>query len=257
MDLIKQIEDNFFSVSRYWGSLNSSLIQIDSVCAMNTGVAISDINWTWNEKPLNNNDATSVSAIKEYYSKLNLRFWWWVYPCGQSYETQKILQDSGFRLIEKVPCMATDLNNSFLDMQLADNISISEVKDQNDLSTWKTVSFNGFEMPDRAREQYGSFVSSFKPSHQSPQKLFLAYLDGVPAATSILFTDGNSAGIYYVSTLPAHRNKGCGLRVTQAAMQSAKESGSTNITLQATPMGARIYMRAGFHQYCHAEIYKL
>jgi hypothetical protein len=39
-------------------------------------------------------------------------------------------------------------------------------------------------------------------------------------------------------------------------MQSAKKSGFTDVILQATPMGLRIYKRAGFTQYCQAEIYK-
>ncbi|PKN52341.1 MAG: hypothetical protein CVU55_07360 [Deltaproteobacteria bacterium HGW-Deltaproteobacteria-13] len=257
MDLIKQIEENFFAVSRYWGSLNSSLRQAESIYAMNTGVTISDINWVWNEKPLNNDNAKSIAEIKDIYKRLNLRFWWWVYPRGQSPETQRMLQDAGLRLIVKVPCMAADLNKSLSEGQPADNITISEVKDKEGLRTWERISFHGFEMPPRAQEQYAAFVSSFKLGAESPQKLFLAYLDGIPAATSLLFTNKSSAGIYYVSTLPAYRNKGCGLRITQAAMQSAKESGFKDIILQATPMGAKVYPRAGFQEYCHAEIYKL
>ncbi len=112
-------------------------------------------------------------------------------------------------------------------------------------------------MPQRAREQYGAFVSSFDLGAQSPQKLFLAYCEGKPVATSLLFTHKNSAGIYYVSTLPAFRNKGFGLKITQAAMQAAKESGFKNVILQATPLGAKVYIRAGFKEYCQAEIYKL
>ncbi|HUN53704.1 MAG TPA: GNAT family N-acetyltransferase [Smithella sp.] len=257
MDFIKHIEENFFAVSRYWGSLNSSLTQNESICAMNTGVTISDINWVWNEKPLGKDDAKFIPVIKEYYKKLNLRFWWWVYPSGQSSETQSILEDEGLRLIEKIPCMAADLNDSLSGRHFPDNIKISEVKNKNDLRIWEAISFHGFEMPLRAKEQYGAFVSSFELGAQSPQKLFIAYLDGVPAAASLLFTFKNSAGIYYVSTLPASRNKGCGMRITQAAMQSAKESGFKDVTLQATPQGAKIYLRAGFKEYCHAEVYKL
>jgi len=257
MDLIKHIEENFFAISRYWGSLNCSLTQIESIYAMNTGVTISDINWAWNEKPLNNDNAKSIAAIKEYYKKSNLRFWWWVYPSGQSPETRRMLQDEELRLIEKVPCMAADLNDSASEGQSPNNVTISLVKDKNDLLIWEDISFHGFEMPRRAREQYGAFVSSFKLGEQSPQKLFIAYLDGIPAAASLLFTYKNSAGVYYVSTLPASRNKGCGMRITQAAMQSAKESGFKDVILQATPKGAKVYLRAGFKEYCHAEIYKL
>jgi GNAT superfamily N-acetyltransferase len=257
MDLIKHIEENFFAVCRYWGGLNSSLIQAGSIGAMNTGVAIADINWVWNEKPLTSDDVKSIADIKEIYKKLNLRFWWWVYPCGQSPETSRILQDAGLRLIEKGPCMAADLNDSVSDEQIPDNVIISPVRNKNDLLIWEDISFHGFEMPQRAREQYGAFVSLFDLAAQSPQKLFLAYFDGKPVSTSLLFTHKNSAGIYYVSTLPAFRNKGSGLKITQAAMQAAKESGLKNVILQATSLGAKVYIRAGFKEYCRAEIYKL
>jgi GNAT superfamily N-acetyltransferase len=257
MDLIKHIEENFFAVCRYWGGLNSSLIQAGSIGAMNTGAAIADINWVWNEKPLTNDDAKFIADIKEIYKKLNLHFWWWIYPGGQSPKTSSLLQNAGLRLIEKVPCMAADLNDSASEGPSPNNVTISLVKDKNDLLIWEDISFHGFEMPQRSREQYGAFVSSFDLAAQSPQKLFLAYFDGKPVSTSLLFTHKNSAGIYYVSTLPAFRNKGFGLKITQAAMQAAKESGFKNVILQATPLGAKVYIRAGFKEYCRAEIYKL
>ncbi len=79
---------------------------------MNTGVSISDFNWVWNESPLTNDDVRSIADIKKIYKKLNLRFWWWIYPSGQSPETRVLLQDAGLRLIEKIPCMAANLNDS-------------------------------------------------------------------------------------------------------------------------------------------------
>jgi GNAT superfamily N-acetyltransferase len=257
MDLIKHIEENFFAVCRYWGSLNSSLIHAGSIGAMNTGVAIADINWVWNEKPLTNDNAKTIADIKKIYQKLNLRFWWWIYPCGQSPATGKMLQDAGLRLVEKVPCMAADLNDSVSDKQIPGHVTISPVKDKNDLLLWGDISFHGFEMPQRAREQYGAFVSSFDLGAQSPQKLFLAFCNGKAVATSLLFTHKHSAGIYYVSTLPAYRKKGFGLMITQAAMQAAKEGGFKDIILQATPLGAKVYIRAGFKEYCRADVYKI
>ena len=256
MDLIKHIEENFFAVCRYWGGLNSSLIQAGSIGAMNTGAAIADINWVWNEKPLTNDDAKSIADIKEIYKKLNLRFWWWIYPGGQSPKTSSLLQNAGLRLIEKVPCMATDLNDSVSDKQISDNVTISPVKDKNDLLIWEDISFRGFEMPRRAREQYGAFVSSFDLGGQASQKLFLAYFDGKPVATSLLFMHNNTAGIYYVSTLPAYRNKGLGLLITLAAMQTAKKSGFRNVILQASKFGVNVYKRAGFKEYCQADVYR-
>jgi len=256
MHFIENIEENFFAVGRYWGSLNSSLTQAGSIWAMNTGVSITDFNWVWNEKPLTNDNAKSIADIKEIYKKLNLRFWWWIYPSGQSPKTRAILQDAGLRLIEKVPCMAADLNDSASEKQIPNNITISPVKDKNDLLIWEDISFHGFEMPQRAREQYDAFVSSFDLGGQAPQKLFLAHWDDKPVATSLLFVHNNTAGIYYVSTLPAYRNKGLGLNVTLAAMQAAKKSGFRNVILQASTLGVNVYKHAGFKEYCHADVYR-
>lgn len=256
-NIIEHIEENFFTVCRYWGSLTSSFKQMDFIGSLQTGVSISDMNWVFNEKPLNNDNAKDIVEIKEYYKKLNLRFWWWVYPRGQSSETQRILQDAGLYLFAKVPCLAADLDESLLDDHLPEKIKILPVRNHKDLLNWKDVSFDGFEMPARAREQYGAFITLFKLDARSPQKLFLAYLDEKPVATSLLFTNKETAGIYYVSTLPQYRNRGCGLKITQAAMQSAKKSGYREVILQATPMGLGIYKQAGFKEYCQAEIYKL
>jgi len=254
---INIIEENFFAVSSYWGSLTSSLKKADSIRAMSPGVPVSDINWAWNERPLVKDDIESIAEIKEYYKKMNLRFWWWVYPAGKSPETSRLLQDAGFRLFAKVPCMAADLNNTLSDDRPVSHIKVLPVLNKSDLVIWKDVSFDGFEMPFRVREQYGAFISSFNMGAESPQKLFIAYLNEKAAATSLLFTNKSTAGIYYVSTLPAYRNKGCGLTITRAAMRAAREFGFKEVILQATPMGARVYLRAGFKEYCQAEIYKL
>jgi GNAT superfamily N-acetyltransferase len=256
MHFIENIEENFFAIGRYWGSLNSSLTQAESIWAMNTGVSISDFNWVWNEKPLTNDNAKSIADIKEIYKKLNLRFWWWIYPRGQSSKTRAMLHDAGLRLIEKVPCMAADLNDLASEKKIPNNITISPVKNKNDLLIWEDISFHGFEMPQRVRVQYRTFVFSFDIGSQAPQKLFLAYFDGKPVATSLLFMHNNTAGIYYVSTLPAYRNKGLGLLITIAAMQYAKKSGFKNVILQATLLGAKVYKRAGFKEYCQADIYR-
>jgi len=224
--------------------------------AMSTGVAIPDINWAWSTHSLAGTDKKCVAEIIHYYQKLNLRFWWWVFPGAQSSESDSILQGAGLRFFANVPCMVADLSDSFLKCELSASIQICPVKNKSDLMIWKDVSFDGFEMPHQVRNQYSAFVSSFEPGDLSPQKLFLAYTDGKPVASSLLFIHENTAGIYYVSTLPAFRKKGCGLKITQAAMKSARELGFKSVMLQATPWGERVYRRAGFNVECFAQIYK-
>ncbi|MGB5218455.1 MAG: GNAT family N-acetyltransferase [Smithella sp.] len=251
------VEENFFAFCRYLGMLNSSCTPINSIVAMSTGVPVSDMNWVYTERPLHDNATDAVAKIKKYYEKLNLRFWWWVSPVAQSPETDRILKDAGFRLYTKATCMAADLQDSLSDSDCADNIKIISVKNNQDLLVWKDISFAGFEIPDSARKQYERFVLSFDLSAKSPQKLFVACFNEKPVASSMLFVHENTAGIYYVSTLPAYRNKGCGLKITLAAMKEARDAGFKDIILQATPMGLPVYKKAGFREYCQAHIYEL
>jgi ribosomal protein S18 acetylase RimI-like enzyme len=253
---LESVENNFFAVGRYWGSLNSSLRQEGSICSMHTGVAISDFNWVWNEKPLDGSDIKSVEGIKEFYRHQNLRFWWWIYPRADSSQTKEILENAGMRLITQIPCMAADFNIKTLNDKTPDEATVSEVKDTNDLLVWADISFRGFQMPERTREQYNKFILSFQRGNKKAQKLFLAHIDGKPVATSLLFTDKDTAGIYYVATLPEYRNRGMGHYITLAAMRAAKDAGYNDVILQATPAGAKVYRRIGFQEICRAQIYK-
>ena len=237
--------------------MHSSCTPIDSIVATSTDVPVSDMNWVYNGSPLNVHATDAVAKIKNYYERLNLRFWWWVYPVAQSPETDRILKDAGFRLYAKATCMAANLHDSPSDSNEAGNIKIISVKSKQDLLVWKDISFAGFEIPDRAGKQYERFVLSFDLSAKAPQKFFVACCDDKPVASSMLFVHENTAGIYYLSTLPSYRNKGCGLKITQAAMKEAKDAGFKDVILQATPMGLPVYKKAGFREYCQAHIYKL
>ncbi len=250
------VEINYFAFCRFLGGLNSSLIKFDSASAMHTGVPVSDMNWAFNEKPLNKKNREDIRTIKEYYSRCNLHFEWWVYPCGQSPGTQRMLQETGLEWFTKKTCMVADLNKPLSDACSRHEMEILPVQDIRGLHVWRETSLNGFEISDYAKEPYNRFVASFEIGPQSPLKLFILYFDKQPVSTSILFRHKNTAGIYYVSTLPAYRNKGCGLKITQAAMKEARHNHFKDIVLQSEPSGINVYKRAGFQECCQAEIYK-
>jgi GNAT superfamily N-acetyltransferase len=257
MSLIQIIENNFFAIGCYWGKFNSSIRGDEGICSMNTGIDVADLNWTWNEKPLVAKDAKTVNLIKRNYKELKLPFWWWVYPCGQSKKTKEILQKEGFNYLEAIPCLAVDVSKIPIAVQKSENIEISFVKDERELKIWEDISFKGFKMPQKARKQYKKFVESFDLSESSPQKLFLAYWLGQPVATALLFLQSNTAGIYFVTTLAASRNKGIAGALILTSMKYAKTSGYKYCVLQSSKEGLNVYLQAGFKEYCRADVYSL
>ena len=257
MPLIKIIENNIFAIGRYWGNLNSSISGNGIISSMNTGIDVADLNWTWNEKPLADNDVRIINQIKKNYKELKLPFWWWVYPCGQSKTTKEILQNEGFNYLEAIPCLAADVSTIPLAIQKSDDMEISFVKEEKELKIWEDVSFAGFEMPQETRIKYNKFVASFDLSERSPQKLFLAYWKGQPVATALLFLQSNTAGIYFVTTLAKYRNKGIALALILGSMRYAKTSGYKYCVLQSSKEGLDVYLQAGFKEYCRADVYCL
>jgi len=255
MKIITSIEKNFFAIGRYWGNLNGSFVPAPAIYAMSSGIPTDDLNWVWNEKPLTRENGKTIDQIKNYYEQLSLPFWWWVYPTGQSPLTEKMLQSAGLHFFKAMPCLAADLSAQALPAGGSSDLEIKLVRDKNDLSLWENTSFAGFDIEDYSRKQYKKFIASFDISSGSPQQLLLACWEGNPAATALLFFYQDTAGIYFVSTLPGYRRKGIGLTVTLAAMQYAKVAGFKLIILQSSELGLNIYKEAGFQEYCCANIY--
>lgn len=257
MSVINVIEDTFFANGRYWGGLNSSLYNSGSIWTMKTGIASADLNWAWNEKPLIPDDRKTIQDIKKDFQQNALPFWWWTFPGAQSEASTDMLKAEGFSFVDHIPCMLADL--SFLPDEESGNaaINISLVKNKEELALWKEVSFAGFDFLPPTIDQYDRFTGTFNLHSDSPQKLFLAFVNGKPVATSLLFLADHAAGIYFVTTLAEFRKKGIGLQLMQATMRYAKMAGARFATLQSSPDGFRVYEQAGFKESCRAAVYSL
>ena len=77
-------------------------------------------------------------------------------------------------------------------------------------------------------------------------RLYVAYVDGVPAAASELFLGGGVAGVHMVATAPAYRRRGLGMALTWTALDEGRRHGLTTGALQASAQGQPLYERLGF-----------
>jgi ribosomal protein S18 acetylase RimI-like enzyme len=85
----------------------------------------------------------------------------------------------------------------------------------------------------------------------SAECYYLAYDEGVPAATATMVATGREAGIFAVSTHPDRRRRGLGRAVTVAAIRDAVAAGCDLIYLQATAMGYPLYVGLDFRTVEH------
>jgi len=74
---------------------------------------------------------------------------------------------------------------------------------------------------------------------------------GEPVATAMVYESDGVAGLQWVGTVPGARTGGLGALVTVAATNLAFEHGASSCTLQASPMGAPLYLRLGYEAIYH------
>jgi ribosomal protein S18 acetylase RimI-like enzyme len=75
---------------------------------------------------------------------------------------------------------------------------------------------------------------------------FLATLDGRPAAISMTIVSHGVAGIYWVGCTREARRQGLGRLMTLTAVEAGLEMGGEIASLQASPMGQKLYPGLGF-----------
>jgi len=81
--------------------------------------------------------------------------------------------------------------------------------------------------------------------------IVVATSEGRPIATAMMFESDGVAGLQWVGTVPGARTGGLGALVTVAVTNLAFERGASSCTLQASPMGAPLYLHLGYEAIYH------
>lgn len=153
------------------------------------------------------------------------------------------------------PLMAVDVDIPEPEaLQLA-SMQIVEVSDKDELKLWNHIATTGFggnaENEVRNIRWFNRVID-----YGLPARFYLAYVDGVPAATSQLVPAAGVGGVFYVATLPEFRNKGLGYTVTLKAVKDAGEMGYRVATLQASMLGEPVYRRMGWWKSGETMVYQ-
>lgn len=197
-------------------------------------------------------DASIDQAIS-YFAQRQRPLVWWTTPTAQPSTLETSLEAHGLTRIMELPGMAIDLH-TLSDAPAIENLEILKVQDAAMLKQWVEVAMIGFETPIELFDLVFT-VESELGLETMPYTRYLALWRGQPAGISGLYLNAGVAGLYFVATIPEARRQGIGMAVTQAALQEAKSLGYRLAILQASPMGAPVYARMGFREYCRLSLF--
>lgn len=194
------------------------------------------------------NPAETVADVTKRLAASGAPAYWWVGPCTQPKDLNKILEKHGWIEQEETPCMILDLAE--LRGDVMPGLSLREVKTEEDLRDWQEVFARGYEVP----LEIGRALA---PDLNGSVRLFTATLNGEAVGTTGIFVHRDVPGVYCVSTVPEFRKSGIGAAITAMPLLQAREEGYQMATLQASSRGHSVYKRLGFKDVCHLRVFAM
>jgi GNAT superfamily N-acetyltransferase len=203
-----------------------------------------------------NNVSKKVDEVVSLYSKRSqLPMVWFVTPACQPKNLSEILETKGFKHAIRAPGMFLQLEEFHQKLKLDSPHKIIQVSNVEQLSQWIIPGREGFSISDSVIKAYFDLFKSKGFESQTPWKLFVGMVDGIPTTCVRLFCTNNVAGIYHVATISSARGKGYGTEITIAALEAAKNLGCKLAILASSPAGYNVYYRLGFRDCCFCEAY--
>jgi GNAT superfamily N-acetyltransferase len=204
-----------------------------------------------------------ISELRARYLEVGTGFVWWVAPSDRPPGLGSRLVAAGLTLEGMAPAMAADLEDVPLDEPPPPALEIVPVTDLATLREFLSVieadwlEYGGGQPTAVQRRTLDAWLNEIPPRLASePVPLrWIGRLDGQVVATSRIAIGAGVAGLYAISTLPAHRGRGFGRAMTIAALRAARSIGIRIGVLQSSDLGYGVYKRLGFRELFTYEVY--
>jgi ribosomal protein S18 acetylase RimI-like enzyme len=89
-----------------------------------------------------------------------------------------------------------------------------------------------------------------------PERMYIAHVDGEPAASVVSHDHDGDCSIWWVATVPAARGRGLAPGLMRRALADGRERGCQVTTLQATKLGRPVYERLSYRSLGAIEMWE-
>jgi ribosomal protein S18 acetylase RimI-like enzyme len=151
--------------------------------------------------------------------------------------------------------MALDLRE-LKDPDRPKGLVTARVDSRDKLRAWAHAFGEGFGLPKGSQASIVELIGAAWEESGGKWRHYVGTLDGDPVGSSSMYLDRGVAGLYFVGTVPAARQRGIGTWMTSLPLKEARELGVRLSVLHAAPKAQPLYRRLGFKEYCQLGLYR-
>ncbi len=239
-DLLAAADWNYglSNVAFLGSSLSGEVVESHGLHIASCGFPARTFNLAWLKPPFGELEG-SIRRATEYFGARKLPFRFMVRSQFEA-ECAEGLRAAGLHEAARVPGMVlAPIRDGAVPR---DDLSVREVRGDEDLVRYQETAFAGFGFPATS----GRLFLTGRLLAMPNVRLYLGLVEGRPVCTSALCATGPVAGIYWVATLPDLRGRGLGEAITWSAVRGGIQLGCGFASLQASALGRPVYARMGF-----------
>jgi ribosomal protein S18 acetylase RimI-like enzyme len=185
----------------------------------------------------------------DFFSRAGCPHIWPLFP-GIPDWAGSALESLGAERGEDFYAMSADMTMTERSQNRGDFKIDGPLREEQETRAWADLAWRGFGADEGAPEPFVSFARDMTKRRE------FSLFHIAERATGMLFTGGETCGIYYISSLPEFRGRGLGSAIVRKLKARAAELGFGKITLLATPSGLPLYLKHGFINLGTVKIYR-
>jgi len=161
----------------------------------------------------------------------------------------------GLNHCTSLQAMIADLEGSRPEHRPPVGYRLLSVNKESDMDAFASAAFAGNEVPTDIWERFSDFIRNLSPSKHPQNEIIVALKGDEPVASGLMFRGKDDLGLYWISVVPHHRNRGLGSWLTEELLRIGKKEGYRHAVLQSSPIAASVYRRLGFKEVGNFQVY--
>lgn len=257
---VGKLEENMYGYMCYYAERVSGMMvhERNGLLVVDSGVASDTFNYVTKARLTDDNTKDAIQYALSYFDTYERPFSWWVSPSDSPSGLAKLLTQHGLRHTGSYEGMVLDLNEIYVDFHEPDDFVVQKVTTMKQLEDFAEVVSSVFAPPDPLVWSYYKQAGAAVLKNNSPASFYVGYKNREPVSSLILFTTGDTVGVYSVASKKEYRKQGYAGWLVMDALLDIRAAGDVHYAvLQSSAIALNIYKRLGFADCCTIDEYKI